>query len=128
MTPETRVTDLFSALSDPTRLQLIHILSSGQEQTVQELVALLGKNQTAVSQHLSTLRRHDIVTFRKYEQTRIYRITNPAWLWWLAGLERSWLAGLDGSHFRVDVPQPEIHASAPGWVAINRPNVVTRSA
>lgn len=128
MTPEENIANLMVALSDQTRLRLLHLLASGQEYTVQELVDQLGKNQTAISQHLSVLRRLEIVNFRKYEQTRIYRIANPMWLWWFAGLERAWLAGIDGSFHRVDVPQPEIVASPPGWVSINRPTGVVRSA
>ncbi len=128
VTAEDGIANLMAALSDQTRLRLVHLLASGQEYTVQQLVELVDRNQTAVSQHLSTLRRYQIVTYRKYEQTRIYRIANPAWLWWFAGLERAWLAGPDGSHHRVDVPQPEIVASPPGWITVNRPAAVARTA
>lgn len=50
---------LFSALSDPTRLKLLHILSRQQQQgalCVNGLAFRLGVTQPAVSQHLRVLK------------------------------------------------------------------------
>lgn len=56
---------LFRALSDPTRLRLIHLLQECPQQQgycVNRLAALLGVSQPAVSQHLRVLRHLGLVS------------------------------------------------------------------
>jgi ArsR family transcriptional regulator len=53
----TRVASSFKALSDPARVQLIHLVSSaeGAESCVCDLTAALGLSQGTVSHHLKIL-------------------------------------------------------------------------
>jgi DNA-binding transcriptional ArsR family regulator len=53
---------LFKALSDPTRLRLIKLLSEGQSLCVNALTQRSGVSQSAVSQHLRILRHIGLVT------------------------------------------------------------------
>ena len=61
---------LFKALGDPTRLQLVLALSAG-ELNVSELVDVLGMSQPRISRHLAQLRQTGIVEVR-YEGTASY--------------------------------------------------------
>ena len=61
-----RLTRVFKALSDPTRLTLLHILAQRQGALcVNALTGLLGVTQSAVSQHLRVLRNIDLVTAKR---------------------------------------------------------------
>ena len=52
---------IFKALSDPTRLRLIKLLSDGQSLCVNALTHKAGVTQSAVSQHLRILRQIGLV-------------------------------------------------------------------
>ena len=54
--------EVFKALSDSTRLQLLELLRSGQALCVNALAKRLGVTQSAVSQHLRVLRQAGLVT------------------------------------------------------------------
>ncbi len=51
---------LCQTLADPTRLEMLSLLSDGPK-AVKDLVALLGQRQAKVSQHLALLRQRGIV-------------------------------------------------------------------
>jgi DNA-binding transcriptional ArsR family regulator len=55
---------IFSALGEPNRLQMVHVLAGG-EHSVGELATLLGLAVPAVSQHLRVLRDLRIVRNRR---------------------------------------------------------------
>ncbi len=57
-----RLADIFKALSDPTRLKLIRLLSDGKPLCVNALTRRLGITQSAVSQHLRVLKQAGLVT------------------------------------------------------------------
>ncbi len=59
-----QVSDRFAALSDPTRLRILHLLRGG-ELCVGDLVTVLGLPQSTISRHLAYLRRSALVTTRK---------------------------------------------------------------
>ena len=67
---------LCQVLSDPSRLELLHLLRDG-ERTVGELVAATGLRQANVSQHLTLLRRRGIVTTRRAGTTVHYALAYP---------------------------------------------------
>ena len=57
-----KLTEVFKALSDPTRLRLVKILSDhGGVLCVNALTKRLDVTQSAVSQHLRVLRQADLV-------------------------------------------------------------------
>jgi ArsR family transcriptional regulator len=60
----THLADLFSALSDPTRLRIISVLLDG-EMNVGEIAAQLGMTESAVSHQLRGLRQMRLVRARK---------------------------------------------------------------
>jgi len=67
---------LCQVLSDPSRLELLHLLGDG-ERTVGELVAATGMRQANVSQHLTLLRQRGIVTTRRAGTTVHYALAYP---------------------------------------------------
>lgn len=60
----THLADLFSALSDPTRLRIISVLLDS-EMNVGEIAAQLGMTESAVSHQLRGLRQMRLVRGRK---------------------------------------------------------------
>jgi DNA-binding transcriptional ArsR family regulator len=54
--------EIFKALSDPTRLKLLRLLTQHQFLCVNALTKQLHVTQSAVSQHLRTLRQVGLVT------------------------------------------------------------------
>ena len=62
-----RVTTMFRACSDPTRLRILSLLRSG-EACVGDIVTMLYVPQPSASRHLAYLRRVGLVTARRDEQ------------------------------------------------------------
>lgn len=71
-----RMTTLFSALSDPTRLRLLNLMQEG-EVCVCFFTEILGEPQPKVSRHLAYLRRAGIVTARRDGKWMHYGIAQP---------------------------------------------------
>jgi DNA-binding transcriptional ArsR family regulator len=68
--------DVFHAIADPKRRQILDLLRSG-ERPVGELVPYLGVSMGAVSQHLRVLREAGLVKQRRDGRHRRYRV-DPA--------------------------------------------------
>lgn len=66
----------FRALSDPTRLRVLHLLLDG-ELCVGDLVTLLGQPQPTASRHLAYLRRAALVSVRKSRLWSFYALVPP---------------------------------------------------
>jgi ArsR family transcriptional regulator len=69
----TRVSELFKALSDPTRVRIISALSAG-ELCVCDLSAVLGMSQSAISHQLRLLRQLRLVKRRKEGRMAFYAL------------------------------------------------------
>ena len=67
-------TKMFSLLSDPTRLRLLHALSLSGELCVCDLAFLTEASQSAISHQLSTLRVAGVVSRRKEGRTSFYAL------------------------------------------------------
>ncbi len=67
---------LFGALSHPTRLKIVELLSYG-EKTVNEIASALDISQSGASQHLSILTRAGILVVEPHGVARHYRIRGP---------------------------------------------------
>lgn len=65
--------DVFRAVSDPTRRQMLELLLAG-ERTAAELAQPFDISQPAVSQHLRVLRESGLVEVRKMGRHRIYAL------------------------------------------------------
>ncbi len=81
MTPAAEIVDAIvrraKALSDPTRLKILRLVSE-EELCVQQVVDVLGVSQSAVSQHLGKLRAAGLVRERRQGQWVFYRATGAA--------------------------------------------------
>jgi len=71
------VAERFRVLSDPLRLQLLHLLGDA-EMSVGALVEASGATQANVSKHLQTLLRAGLVQRRKDGLQAFYRIADPS--------------------------------------------------
>jgi ArsR family transcriptional regulator, zinc-responsive transcriptional repressor len=67
--------EVFRMLSDPTRVRILWTLLDA-ERPVNEIVQVLGKPQSAVSQHLAKLRLAKLVLPRKHGAQVFYRVAN----------------------------------------------------
>jgi DNA-binding transcriptional ArsR family regulator len=69
-----RLSRLFSALSDPTRLKILHALTVTEELCVCDLAALAELSVSAVSHQLRLLRDRDLVRARREGRMVFYSV------------------------------------------------------
>jgi DNA-binding transcriptional ArsR family regulator len=90
--------DVFSAIAEPRRREVIAVLSDGQEYAVNEIVVRMKLAQPAVSKHLGALRKAGVVTVIKRGQHRMYRLNaeglRPVHEW-VKVFERYWTHQVD---------------------------------
>jgi DNA-binding transcriptional ArsR family regulator len=96
--------DVFSAIADPTRRELLDRLSEG-DRPVRELAEPLAMSLSAVSQHLRVLKDVGLVAERRAGRDHVYRLEPGPLLEvdaWIRHYERFWRAKLDalGDHLR----------------------------
>ena len=73
--PRARTTaDVFNAIAEPRRRQIVEVLARRGVLTVGALVITLGLPQPAVSKHLGVLRAVGLVTATKQGQQRVYQL------------------------------------------------------
>ncbi len=85
-------TDVFNAVAEPRRRQIIDLLADG-ERPVNDLVRLLGLAQPQVSKHLRVLREVGAVDARDEGRLRLYRLNGHALKPihdWVKNYERTW--------------------------------------
>jgi DNA-binding transcriptional ArsR family regulator len=70
-----RASIMLKHVSDPTRLQVVLILSDG-EQHVGSLCEQLGQSQPAVSHHLALLRHGGVIVPRRQGKNNFYGLTD----------------------------------------------------
>jgi DNA-binding transcriptional ArsR family regulator len=91
-------TDVFNAIAEPRRREIVDLLVDGQERAVGDLVISLQIPQPAVSKHLGVLRKVGIVSVTKRGQLRLYRLDadqlRPVHDW-VKKYERFWTHHLD---------------------------------
>lgn len=91
-------TDVFNAIAEPRRREIIDVLVDGREHAVGEMVETLRLPQSAVSKHLGVLRKVGIVSVAKRGQLRLYRLDaselKPVHDW-VKKYERFWTHHLD---------------------------------
>jgi len=85
-------TDVFTAVAEPRRRQILDLLAQG-ERPVNDVVHALGIAQPQVSKHLRVLRVVGLVSVRGSGQQRLYKL-NPEHLKpisdWVQTFERLW--------------------------------------
>src|SRR5688500_14698339 len=85
-------TDVFNAVAEPRRRQIVEALATG-ERPVNDLVAALGLAQPQVSKHLRVLREVGVVRVRDEGRQRLYRLDGHALKPihdWVKDYERLW--------------------------------------
>jgi DNA-binding transcriptional ArsR family regulator len=91
-------TDVFNAIAEPRRRELIDLLVDGKDHAVGDMVEALRIPQPAVSKHLGVLRKVGIVSVTKRGQLRLYRLDarelKPVHDW-VKKYERFWAHHLD---------------------------------
>ena len=98
MTRRAQPADVFSAIAEPRRREVIAVLSDGQEYAVNEIILRMKMAQPAVSKHLGALRKAGVVTVVKRGQHRMYSL-NAEGLKpvhdWVKVFERYWTHQVD---------------------------------
>jgi len=91
-------TDVFNAIAEPRRRQIVDFLEDGKERSVGDVVVRLRLAQPAVSKHLGVLRKVGVVAVSKRGQHRMYRLNakelKPVHDW-VKEYERFWTHHLD---------------------------------
>lgn len=97
--------DVFNAIAEPRRREIIGMLSDGNEHAVSDVVLRLRMPQPAVSKHLGVLRKVGVVTVSKRGQMRLYRLNakelKPVHDW-IKVFERFWAHQLDRIKLRAE--------------------------
>ncbi|MGC1298033.1 MAG: metalloregulator ArsR/SmtB family transcription factor [Alloacidobacterium sp.] len=103
-------TDVFNAIAEPRRREIIGMLSDGREHAVGDVVLRLRMAQPAVSKHLGVLRKVGVVTVSKRGQMRLYRLNakelKPVHDW-VKVYERFWTHQLDQIKMRAEQKMAE---------------------
>jgi len=111
------VNEVFRALGDPTRRNLVERLGTGSA-TVSELARPLDMTLSAVVQHLAVLEACGLVSSEKVGRTRRCRL-EPVGLQlaadWFAGQRAAWERRLDrlGEVLEADLAAEEVATPAP---------------
>ena len=84
--------DVFNAVAEPRRRQILDVLAAG-ERPVNDLVTRLGLTQPQVSKHLRVLREVGLVEVREEGRQRMYRLNGRSLKPihdWVKSYERTW--------------------------------------
>lgn len=85
--------DVYIAIADPTRRELLRLLADAEELPLHELTSHFNMGRTAVSKHLTILKETQLVTDRKVGRETRYRL-NAAPLQeiqdWVSFYEKFW--------------------------------------
>jgi len=107
-------TDVFNAIAEPRRRQIIELLGRRGALAVGALVVLLGLPQPAVSKHLGVLRKVGVVAADKDGRQRVYRL-NPQELKpvydWAKTFEQFWSHQLDQIKQRAEAKARKLAGS-----------------
>lgn len=94
----TTTSDVFNAVAEPRRREIVALLADGQSRSVSQLVEALKLPQPAVSKHLGVLRTVGVVTVAQQGKERFYSL-NPTSLKqvhdWVKPFEKLWTSQLE---------------------------------
>jgi DNA-binding transcriptional ArsR family regulator len=103
--------DVFSAIAEPRRREILQLLSR-QPREVGELVVALGVPQPQVSKHLAVLRRVGLVAVRRRGRFREYRVNAQELRTvhdWTRMFEKFWTHQLDRIKQRAEQAEKKEH-------------------
>ncbi|MHA7276463.1 ArsR/SmtB family transcription factor [Arthrobacter sp. Hz1] len=69
--------NLFKGLAHPVRIRVLELLSAAPEVSVSELLTATGLEASHLSQHLSVLRRYQLVKSDRRGLQQFYTLTSP---------------------------------------------------
>ncbi|MBX3404095.1 MAG: helix-turn-helix transcriptional regulator [Phycisphaeraceae bacterium] len=98
-------TDVFNAVAEPRRRQILDLLAAAGPCAVGAIVIALGLPQPAVSKHLGVLREVGLVSVEKHGQSRVYQLNAKeiqAVHEWTRTFERFWTHKLDRIKHRAE--------------------------
>src|ERR1700744_5787368 len=106
MARATTTSDVFNAIAEPRRREIINLMANGTEHAVGDIVLRLRMPQPAVSKHLGVLRKVGVVSASKRGQLRLYRLNakelKPVYDW-VKTYERYWTHQLDRIKERAEM-------------------------
>jgi DNA-binding transcriptional ArsR family regulator len=105
-------TDVFNAMAEPRRREIVDLLAGG-ERPVSDVVDALGIAQPQVSKHLRVLREVGVVDVREEGRQRLYRLNGHALKPihdWVKGYEQLWTERFD----RLDAVLAELKGKEQG--------------
>jgi DNA-binding transcriptional ArsR family regulator len=105
-------TDVFNAIAEPRRRQIIELLARRGSLAVGALVLTIGLPQPAVSKHLSVLRQVGVVLVNKAGRQRLYRLDAQqlkSVYDWAKSFEQLWSHQLDRIKRRAEQMQRDSH-------------------
>lgn len=97
--------DVFNAIAEPRRRQLIELLAAGGALAVGALVASMDLPQPVISKHLGVLRKVGIVSVHKDGKQRIYSLEADRLKVvhdWVKNFEQLWSHHLDRIKLRAE--------------------------
>ncbi len=91
-------TDVFNAIAEPRRREILSVLEDGREHAAGDVVRALRMPQPAVSKHLQVLLKVGVVSVTRQGQLRLYRLNakelKPVHDW-VKTYERYWTHQID---------------------------------
>jgi DNA-binding transcriptional ArsR family regulator len=105
MSRASACSDVFTAIAEPRRREIIELLARRRRLAVGAIVLALGLRQPSVSKHLGVLRDAGIVSVSKEGQSRVYELNadrlRPVYDW-AKTFERHWQHQLDRIRERAE--------------------------
>ena len=102
--------DMFVALADPTRRNILELLAKRGELSATAIYEQFPVSPQAVSQHLKVLREANLVEMEKHAQKHLYRI-NPQTLSqfeeWVNNMQRMWSGRFDALDTVLEMEKQE---------------------
>ncbi len=72
--------DMFSALAEPTRRNIIEALANNGQLSASDIYGRFKVSHPAISQHLKVLRETNLVRMEKHAQQRLYKLNTESML------------------------------------------------
>lgn len=107
--------DVFTAIAEPRRRQILDLLARRGESPVGDVVTALRLPQPAVSKHLGMLRSIGVVAVRRQGQSRLYRLNGQGLKPvhdWVVMFEQFWAAQLERIKARAERRAAQLEASS----------------
>src|SRR5258706_12026818 len=103
--------DMFVALADPTRRNILELLASSGELSATAIYVQFPLSPQAISQHLKVLREAHLVEMEKRAQKHVYRL-NPQTLSqfeeWVSQMKQRWIESFDALDALLEIEKRKL--------------------